>query len=403
MHIAALLLSAALLQAAPTATTGETQSVTTDSAALTGTVNPNGQETNYHFEYGTTTSYGTSTTERSAGNGTSPVSVREPLDDLKQGTTYHYRLVAGSALGEDETFKTEGSAEPAPRAPTISSRAPRAIAPTGATLRAGVNPRGLGTLVRIEYGPTLAYGNTTGWRGIGAGKRTRGVAIIVTGLAPHTRYYYRAVATNGAGLTYGASRSFTTRKTPTGVTINPSTRRPVWGSGLIVRGRVATVGSTLVALEKQDFPYSGEFTPVATARAGRHGAFRLTAPPLFTSALLRVVTRSAVPAYSPLARASVAVRVSLKRKRLRHKRYRLQGTIWPAVPKGRVSLQRQSRSGHWFPVKRKKARARSGDRSRYRFTVRRRHRTHRYRVAVVAHDGGAHVPGRSRTTRIPRR
>ena len=44
MHIAAILLSAALLQAAPTATTGDTQSVTNTSAVLTGTVTPDGHD-----------------------------------------------------------------------------------------------------------------------------------------------------------------------------------------------------------------------------------------------------------------------------------------------------------------------------------------------------------------------
>jgi hypothetical protein len=402
MHIAAILLSAALLQAAPTATTGDTQSVATTSAVLTGTVTPNGQPTKYHFEYGET-SFGTATTERDAGDGTEPVAVREVLSNLKPGTTYQYRLVAGSAVGEGRTFTTTGTSPTAPRAPTIPTRVQKAIGPQGATLRAGVNPRGQPTMARIEYGTTTAYGSTTAWRALGDGSKTVSLAIIVSGLQPDTRYRFRAVATNAAGLTYGSSRSFTTSKVATGVTIRPSTRRPVWGHGLIVRGSVIGVRRTPVALEKQDFPYTGPFTQVATARANSRGAFTLTAPPLFTSARLRVVTRTAAPVYSPLARASVAVKVGLERKRLKRKRYRLHGTIWPAVPNGRVSLQRQSRSGRWGPVARKQPTALSGDRSRYRFTVRSRHRALRYRVVVIARDGGAHFPGTSRTTWIPKR
>jgi hypothetical protein len=45
----------------------------------------------------------------------------------------------------------------------------------------------------------------------------------------------------------------------------------------------------------------------------------------------------------------------------------------------------------------------SGDRSRYRFTVRRGSRARTYRVAVVARDGGAHVPGTSRAVTLRRR
>ena len=61
MHLAALLLSAVLAQAAPAATTGAAESITTGSAAVTGTVNPGGEATTYHFEYGTSTSYGLTT------------------------------------------------------------------------------------------------------------------------------------------------------------------------------------------------------------------------------------------------------------------------------------------------------------------------------------------------------
>ena len=45
----------------PAATTGAAESITTGSAAVTGTVNPGGEATTYQFEYGTTTSYGLTT------------------------------------------------------------------------------------------------------------------------------------------------------------------------------------------------------------------------------------------------------------------------------------------------------------------------------------------------------
>ena len=64
MQIAALLLSAVLAQAAPTATTGGAESVTTGSAAVTGTLNPGGDATTYQFEYGTSSSYGLTTPAR---------------------------------------------------------------------------------------------------------------------------------------------------------------------------------------------------------------------------------------------------------------------------------------------------------------------------------------------------
>ena len=53
--------------AAPAAATGSATNVTTSSATLNGTVDPNGRATVWYFEYGTSTSYG-SKTEHSAGS-----------------------------------------------------------------------------------------------------------------------------------------------------------------------------------------------------------------------------------------------------------------------------------------------------------------------------------------------
>jgi hypothetical protein len=97
---------------APVATTTAATSVGQTNATLNGTANPNGQSTQYHFEYGTTTAYGYQTGSVSAGSGTSVVGASITLPALNPGTTYHYRLVAvsngGTALGADQTLKTSG-------------------------------------------------------------------------------------------------------------------------------------------------------------------------------------------------------------------------------------------------------------------------------------------------------
>jgi len=96
--------------APPMVTTGPATSVTSSSAALTGTVNPNGAETTYYFQYGTTTGYGSTTTGIAAGSGTTSVSASTSLTGLSSGTTYHYRLAAanggGTAYGADDWFTT---------------------------------------------------------------------------------------------------------------------------------------------------------------------------------------------------------------------------------------------------------------------------------------------------------
>ncbi|MBC8176585.1 MAG: S8 family serine peptidase [Deltaproteobacteria bacterium] len=93
-----LVLETASAQMPPTVTTGSAPSVTSSSATLNGTVNPNGASTTYYFQYGTSTSYGSSTTSTSAGSGTSDVSVDATISGLSSSTTYHFRLVATNSL-----------------------------------------------------------------------------------------------------------------------------------------------------------------------------------------------------------------------------------------------------------------------------------------------------------------
>jgi hypothetical protein len=404
MQIIAALFSAVALVAAPTATTGGAESVTTGSAAVTGTLNPGGDATTYQFEYGTSASYGLTTAAVDAGAGTADVSARATLASLTTNTTYHYRLVAtnaaGVARGADKSFKTAAPAS----APAISSRAATSVTSLGATLNAGVSPRSLATTVHFEYGTSTSYGTSTADQAIGAGSSTVSVSAPIGGLKPGTKYNFRAVATSAAGIARGANRSFTTPKAPTGVAITPSTIRPIWGSGLTISGSVSGAGSLPVALEKQDWPYSGPYVQIATANANSSGAFNLTVPSLLVTTHLRVVTRTSVVATSPVTTVSVAAKVGLKTKRLSGKRVRIEGAIWPAVPNGRVSLQRQTSSGKWGFIKRGKISALDATRSRYRIpALARRSRATNYRVVVIARNGGANVPGTSRTLTIPKR
>ncbi|MBA7596698.1 hypothetical protein ES703_03682 [subsurface metagenome] len=102
--------------APPTAITGTPTDVSSVSATLNGTVNPNGSSTTYYFEYGITTNYGSQTPDPpgSVGSGTSNVSVSAPVLELTPNTTYHFRLVASNIGGVDEgndTTFTTGAVE----------------------------------------------------------------------------------------------------------------------------------------------------------------------------------------------------------------------------------------------------------------------------------------------------
>lgn len=392
MLLAALLLAAAV-------TTGPAENVTTSGAKVTGTVNPGGAQTTYHFEYGTTSSYGINTPDNDAGAGSADLGVSAQLSGLTAQTTYHYRLVAGGVNGQDRTFKTGPNVRP----PSITSRTQTGTGAVSTTLRAYVTPNEAATTVHFEYGTNTSYGTNTPEQGIGAGTARVAVSAPVSGLKPNTRYHFRAVATNAAGITRGGDRSFTTARTPTSVALTPSTTRPIWGSGLTITGKVSGQGSIPVALERQDFPFGNGFYQAATATANSSGNFSLTVPPLFSTTRLRVTTRTALPISSSVVTASVAVKVGLYTKRLSGKRLRVTGATWPAVPSGRVSLQRETRAGRWIPVRRVHPTALTNNRSRYRFTVSRRSRALSYRVVVVPNNGGANVNGRSRVVSVPKR
>jgi predicted lipoprotein with Yx(FWY)xxD motif len=82
---------------------------------LKGTIYPYELDTHYHFEYGTTTSYGTiaPVPDGDAGSTNGPVQVSETVTALQPSTTYHFRLFAenadGSKTSDDESFATPAS------------------------------------------------------------------------------------------------------------------------------------------------------------------------------------------------------------------------------------------------------------------------------------------------------
>jgi len=97
--------------AAPTVTTNAATSITSAGATLNGSINANNASTTVTFEYGLTTSYGTSVTAaQSPVTGGTATPVSKTITGLTAGTTYHYRVngvnVGGTTNGTDLTFTT---------------------------------------------------------------------------------------------------------------------------------------------------------------------------------------------------------------------------------------------------------------------------------------------------------
>lgn len=196
---------------APQLTVGEAQSVTRTTATLPGTVNPEGLETSYYYQYGTSTSYGgnaPSIQGVNAGSGTEPIPAPIGISGLTPATTYHYRLVAtnadGTTTSPDQTFTT---APPTP--PTASTGEASNITLTTATVAGTINPEGLETSYELDLGIDTTYG-TSLYGEAGSANTPTQITLSLQNLAPNSTYHYRIVAINSDGRTYGTDRTFTT-------------------------------------------------------------------------------------------------------------------------------------------------------------------------------------------------
>jgi hypothetical protein len=76
---------------------------TKSAVTLEGKINPSGSQTTYHFEWGTTSGYGHVISPQTLEAGENPIRVATTLSGLSTGATYHYRLVAESGAGTDDS------------------------------------------------------------------------------------------------------------------------------------------------------------------------------------------------------------------------------------------------------------------------------------------------------------
>jgi hypothetical protein len=186
-------------------------------ATLNGSLDPDGFDTTYYFEWGKTTAFGQviplppGTELDDSSPGVENVSVK--VSGLEPGTDYLYRIAAinsfGKTVGAPQSFKTR-------QAPTISSFSATNIRGTTADLTGVINPNGYETTYYFEYGPTKDYGLV---EPIPVGTLPAATSVLdvvepIAGLEERT-YHFRLVATNEWGSVTSEDQSFDF-KAPTG-------------------------------------------------------------------------------------------------------------------------------------------------------------------------------------------
>jgi phospholipase C len=227
----------------PKVETTAAASITQTTASVTAGVNPNGGEvSDCHFEYGTSTAYGSSVPCSPApGSGTSGVAVSAALSGLKPNTSYHFRVVAtnagGTSTGADQPFTT------LPNAPTVTTGAASSVKQTTAILNATVNPNGgeVGNC-HFDYGTSTAYGSSAPCTPPpGAGTTPVGVSAALKSLSVNTAYHFRVVATNAGGTSLGADQTFTTEGAPE---YGRCVRVPISAKGKFANGSCTSPATT---------------------------------------------------------------------------------------------------------------------------------------------------------------
>jgi hypothetical protein len=214
LSVVALGATAAVAMAlSPAVATQPATSVGETTATLNGKVNPNGLETKIHFEYGTTTSYGSKTAEVSVGSGPTTLEKAQGISGLKANTLYHFRIVAsnadGSSQGIDRTFTTEGPPEVSNWGATLYASGEEA------TLKAWIDPNGHSTTYQFEYGTKSGvYTNATPVESAGSETTGKYVTYTITGLEPGTWYYWRATASYSGGKVSATESSLLSSKAP---------------------------------------------------------------------------------------------------------------------------------------------------------------------------------------------
>jgi hypothetical protein len=187
-------------------------------ASLKGSFTGNGEATEYKFEWGLASSstFESESSFASAGSPVGAAQISHPATGLQPEAEYKFRVWAKNGIGLSRsatmTFKT------LPKVQNLTTKDATDIAPKSATLNGSFDGDGTATSYQFEYGQIPGvYSSTTPETSAGSPNVTTQVSAPLSGLELEKTYYFRVVATNTMGTTYGAEKSFTTKPAVAGV------------------------------------------------------------------------------------------------------------------------------------------------------------------------------------------
>ncbi|MGH7249537.1 MAG: hypothetical protein ACREGC_01040, partial [Minisyncoccia bacterium] len=200
----------------PVVSTKDASFISQSTAVLNGDINPNGVQTSYWYEYGTTNSLGSTNSPQLIGGGYVKYSAPASISGLKSNTTYYYRLTAqnqyGKLYGEILTFTTTNIPPTITYTrPSVETKDASSILQNTVVLNGVVSANRSTTYYWFEYGKNFGLGNTSATNTLSSGDQNAGVSADVSGLEPDTTYYYRLNAQNEYGTVNGNISVFTTQ------------------------------------------------------------------------------------------------------------------------------------------------------------------------------------------------
>ena len=209
------------------ASVGSPSIVTTDSsgidaeiATVTGQVNPNGYATSVIAEISLTSDFAAITRHNIRASFPSdvyiPTTFSLPLTALAPRTTHYVRLVAtntfGTVVGNVASFITLGEE------PTVGDVSSHNITGNDASFSVSLHPNRLSSSAYFEISTDQQFANIVSRLDVApfAGNTEVQRDVTLNNLAPRTRYYVRAVATNRLGTTTSTTHTIdTVGSTPT--------------------------------------------------------------------------------------------------------------------------------------------------------------------------------------------